>query len=132
MRLLKRHDPTPALFSLYTRALAQLADAQDAENVLRYFELGLLQALGYAPLLDREAASGHSINESSLYWYLVETGPGLTRSEHLPAVHGDTLLALSAGHALTQRQKHEALHLMRYILKFYLGDKPLKSRELFS
>ena len=110
----------------------QLADARDPENALRFFELGLLQALGYAPLLDREAASGRSIDEHKLYWYLVETGPGLIPSEHLPTVHGDTLLALSEGQLLTQRQKYEALHLMRYILKYYLGDKPLKSRELFS
>lgn len=131
MRLLKRNDPLPALFALYAQALVQLADAQDAENVLRYFELGLLQMLGYAPILDREAVNGSSIEERKLYWYLVESGPESSPSEHLPAVHGDTLLALSKGHSLSQRQKHEALHLMRYILKFYLGDKPLKSRELF-
>ncbi len=132
MRLLKRHDPLPELFLLYAHTLVQLADGQDAENILRYFELGLLQALGYAPILDREASSGQSIEQHKLYWYLVEVGPGSIQFEHLPSVHGETLLALSTGQSLTQQQKHEALRLMRYILQFYLGDKPLKSRELFS
>jgi len=131
MRLLKRDDPLPELFSLYAHTLVQLAERQDAENVLRYFELGLLQALGYAPILDQEASSGQSIKQHELYWYLVEVGPVSTRMDHLPQVHGETLLALSTGESLTQQQKHEALRLMRYILHFYLGDKPLKSRELF-
>jgi len=131
MRLLKRHDPLPGLFSLYAQTLVQLANGQDPENILRYFELGLLQALGYAPLLDREAPGGQLIEQRKLYWYLVEAGPGSTRSGHLPAVHGETLLALSTGQTLDGQQKHEALRLMRYILQFYLGDKPLKSRELF-
>lgn len=131
MRLLKRQDPLPELFSLYAHTLGQLAEGQDAENVLRYFELGLLQALGYAPILDREASSGQSIEQHKRYWYLVEVGPGSARSENLPQVHGETLLALSAGQSLTRQQKHEALRLMRYILQFYLGGKPLKSRELF-
>ena len=132
MRLLKRHDPLPELFSLYAQTLAQLTDRQDAENILRYFELGLLQALGYAPLLDREAVGGRAIEQDKLYWYQVEAGPVSTRSENLPGLHGDTLLALSAGATLNPQQKHEALRLMRYILQFYLGDKPLKSRELFA
>ena len=132
MRLLKRHDPLPELFSLYAQTLAQLTDRQDAENILRYFELGLLQALGYAPLLDREAVGGRAIEQDKLYWYQVEAGPVSTRSENLPGLHGDTLLALSAGDTLNRQQKHEALRLMRYILQFYLGDKPLKSRELFA
>jgi DNA repair protein RecO (recombination protein O) len=132
MRLLKRHDPLPELFSLYAHTLTQLADGQDAENVLRYFELGLLQALGYAPILEHEAVSGRSVEQQKPYWYQVEVGPGTSPYQHLPKVHGETLLALSAGHLVTQQQKHEALRLMRYILQFYLGDKPLKSRELFS
>lgn len=132
MRLLKRHDPIPELFSLYAHALRQLAEGQDAENTLRYFELGLLQALGYGPVLELEAASEQPIELQKIYWYEVETGPGSKPLEHLPSVHGDTLLALSAGQPLTKQQKNEALPLMRYILQFYLGDKPLKSRELFS
>ena len=132
MRLLKRYDPIPDLFSLYDHSLLQLANGQDAENILRYFELGLLQALGYEPLLDREAPGGQAIEQHRIYWYKVEAGPVSTRSENSPALHGETLLALARGQTLNQKQKHEALRLMRYILGFYLGDKPLKSRELFA
>lgn len=131
MRLLRRYDPFPELFSLYDQVLKQLSEGKDTENCLRYFELGLLQALGYAPILEREATSGQLVEQQKLYWYEVEAGPGSIPLEYLPSVHGETLLALSAGQALTQHQKHEALRLMRYILQFYLGDKPLKSRELF-
>ena len=132
MRLLKRYDPIPDLFSLYDHSLLQLANGQDAENILRYFELGLLQSLGYEPFLDREATGGQAIEQHRIYWYKVEAGPVSTRSENSPALHGETLLALARGQTLNQKQKHEALRLMRYILGFYLGDKPLKSRELFA
>ena len=132
IRLLKRGDAYPDLFALYGNTLRQLSKGGDIEMALRYFELTLLQVLGYAPLLDCEANGGLSIEAETLYYYQVELGASRIASRALPAVHGATLLALAQGKLLEPMQKNEARILMRYILQFYLGEKPLKSRELFS
>ena len=57
LRLLPRDDPHEALFDAYGEALARLAAPATPSAVLRGFEKRLLAELGYAPLLDRDAAS---------------------------------------------------------------------------
>ncbi len=46
-------------------------------------------------------------------------------------VKGNTLLALAGNGTLDKIGQREARSLMRRILNHYLGDTPLKSRELF-
>ena len=63
LRLLPRDDPHEALFDVYGEALARpLGRAAHAAPVLRSFEKRLLAELGYAPLLERDAASGAPID----------------------------------------------------------------------
>ena len=91
----------------------------------------LLEALGYAPVLDR-LADGRSL--SSEAGYLVEPGHGIRPADTGGAglrVSGATLLALAKGVALTREQVPEARALMRRLLEPHLGPRPLKSRELF-
>ena len=58
LRLLPRDDPHEALFDVYGKALARAVAAATAQAaVLRSFEKRLLAELGYAPLLERDAAS---------------------------------------------------------------------------
>ena len=57
LRLLPRDDPHEALFDVYGEALARLSRNESFAFVLRSFERRLLAELGYAPLLDRDAAS---------------------------------------------------------------------------
>jgi DNA repair protein RecO (recombination protein O) len=47
------------------------------------------------------------------------------------AVSGETLLRLAAGRPLDGSMAREAKALTRRLLAPYLGDRPLKSRELF-
>jgi DNA repair protein RecO (recombination protein O) len=56
LRLLPRDDPHEALFDAYGEALAA-SRRRRRSVVLRGFEKRLLAELGYAPLLDRDAAS---------------------------------------------------------------------------
>src|SRR5690606_26564991 len=51
-RLVHEHDPYPALFDRYARALTILATTEEVEPMLRYFELKLLEDLGYGLCLD--------------------------------------------------------------------------------
>src|SRR6185436_11669705 len=56
LRLLPRDDSHEALFDFYAESIEHLSDGDHAA-VLRSFERRLLAELGYAPLLERDAAS---------------------------------------------------------------------------
>lgn len=132
VRLLGRADPQEALFAFYHLALTSLAQGDDIQSVLRQFELRLLHELGYSVELDREAESGDPIQPEARYVYEPELGlraAGL--GDERQAVSGETLLLLSAGEPLTGPQAGEAKTLSRALLAPHLGERPLKSRELF-
>lgn len=132
MRLTQRHDAAPSLFRLYETTLSSLVSEEDMELVLRRFELELLLQLGYALELTRDASSGIRVDPHQYYVYHEEKGLELSRKGVSKAIKGTTLLALSESDSkLDQLQKAEAKKLMRQVLRFYLGEKPIKSRELF-
>ncbi|MDJ0806670.1 MAG: DNA repair protein RecO [Gammaproteobacteria bacterium] len=134
MRLLQRNDPHQQLFAHYVTVLSALANGASIDECLRDFEVKLLRELGYALLLDRECETHTPVVADKLYAYVIEQGP-LESPQHDSAVsvdvHGRTLLCLQHGLAMDRTTRLEAKALMRRILAFYLGDKPLKSRELF-
>ncbi len=132
IRLLGRQDPHDRLFDSYQAALAQLAEADDLDTLLRQFELRLLAELGYGLTLDREADSGEPVRADRSYYFEIERGvqtaaPG-TRE---PILSGSTLLALARGISLEPTQRHEARRLCRQALAPHLGERPLQSRELY-
>lgn len=134
MRLLQRHDPHPDLFAHYLDALNALAKGVSLDRSLRQFEVRLLKEIGYELLLDRDSVSGSPIDPQKLYTYLIEQGPVECMSRTDAGgyrVRGRTLLCLHNGGAMDQSVRTEAKGLMRYVLAFYLGSKPLKSRDLF-
>lgn len=131
--LLERHTPYPALFSQYVQSLAGLAQARDPQPVLRRFELALLQALGYGVALD-QTADGESLAPEADYCYrhelgLIPASVATPAAERLPGGH---LLAMAADRLETADCLATAKRLCRQALKPYLGDRPLRSRELFS
>lgn len=130
MRLLQRGDPHVSLFHYYQQALNGLAASQALEPVLRQFELKLLTELGYGLVLEREVDSDRPIDPKQQYSYVIEQGPVMPQGPG-PTVSGSTLLALHQGLVLEGEGLKEARWLMRHVLSHYLGDRPLKSRELF-
>ncbi|MEA3274834.1 MAG: DNA repair protein RecO C-terminal domain-containing protein, partial [Pseudomonadota bacterium] len=132
VRLLGRGDPHEDLFAFYHAALTELGEGVDPASVLRRFELRLLQEIGYAVALDREADGGRAVVAEGRYVYEPELG---VRSAGVKdgglTVSGETLLRLTAGEPLAGAQAKEARELMRRLLAPYLGGRPLKSRELF-
>lgn len=131
MRLLERLDPHVGLFECYAESLHKLADGLDVEHVLRQYELSLLTELGYGVNLSLEAETGEPVDPEKCYRYVVEHGPVLMSFESGPSISGSTLLALEHDHQLDKKGRKEARALMRRVLAHYLGDKPIKSRELF-
>ena len=132
LRLLTRHDPHPALFTAYERALEGLDGAE--EQTLRYFEKHLLQELGYGLLLDREFDSGAALDASAVYEYRLEQGPVRCRQPGGKGVYlqGASLLALLDECLEGRRACREVRRLTRAALSLYLGARPLKTRAVLN
>lgn len=131
MKLTHRNDPNEVIFIEYGEALKRLSDNTQLDHVLRYFELKLLDELGYGVPLEFEAETGSPIEEDRLYEYILEQGPIYARPTSTLTISGQTLLALANGGAMNSSQLHEAKILTRNILNYYLGNAPIKSRDLF-
>jgi DNA repair protein RecO (recombination protein O) len=130
MRLLTRNDPHPGLFDAYQHALDYLVLAE--EPALRQFEKQLLDELGYGLLLDHDADTGEPLVMETLYEYQLEKGPVKchTRDSSGLYLHGASLLALHEGSPGNETACREVKTLMRTVLSYYLGEKPLKSRAV--
>ena len=137
MRLMQRDDPHEELFALYETTLVSLLnckEGKDDEVLLRVFEKCLLEELGYGLVLDVEAESGDELVAGNEYRYILDRGPLLNTPTMTGGVllHGESLLALAAEEISGERVLRESKQLMRFILREYLGDKPLQSRMLYN
>ena len=133
IRFLQRSDPHPGLFDHYSLLVNELAAGSAPQPLLRIFEKQLLQAAGFGLQLDQEHGSARGIEKDACYLYLPETGPQrreASAGQEDDLVSGAALLALKSGDIEEQHQK-ELKMLMRRLIRFYLGGKPLKSQSLF-
>jgi DNA repair protein RecO (recombination protein O) len=130
LRLLPRDDPHEALFDAYTEAIGGLSTGAHAP-VLRAFEKRLLAELGYAPLLDREAASGMPIDPAQRYVYEPDRGPMPTRNSHSElSVSGQTLLDLARDEYNRPETRDEARVLLRTLIGQRLHGQVLHTRAV--
>lgn len=137
LNLLARADPHEQLFDYYRATLHRLAHESDHAAALRCFEKHLLQELGYALALEREADSGKPIQAEICYRYAVERGvlpddrgadDGDVRMG-LPVL-GKTLLDMAADDYRDATTAQQSKQLMRVLLNHHLGGKTLRTREL--
>lgn len=129
-RLTPRDDPHPRLFQHYSATLRALAVDTAFEPLLRRFEVGLLEDIGYGMQLCH-CPSGEPVSGELRYHYPSEEGPVRADDPESGGLRGDTLLALAGERPFTDEAVREARALMRRVLSRYLGESPLKSRELF-
>jgi len=131
LRLLPRDDPHESLFDTYGETLQRLSQQNDLAGVLRSFEKRLLAELGYAPLLDRDAAS-RPIDPERHYVYEPDRGP-------LPAeraregellVSGRTLLDVANDDYGRAETRDEARSLMRALIGQRLHGQVLHTRTV--
>ena len=136
VRLLHREEPYVSLFDHYRTALLNLQRG-DLEPTLRQFEHQLLAELGYALDLQQDSV-GTPVHPQSLYLYQPDLGFSLI--EELPqkselsayCFAGSQLLAIHNGEYKDSDVLKAAKRLSRLALQPHLGDKPLRSRELFT
>ena len=128
LRVLHRYDQHGELFLRYEQTLAGLVDGENTEPCLRQFEKNVLASLGYAlPLSD-------SFKDDLFYRFV--PGSNFAKvtniSSHESLFSGASLNAIAEDRYENQTILQAAKQLMRLALNPLLGEKPLKSRELFS
>lgn len=137
VRLLMPHEGIPALYRRYQEAIIALCGDRDLAEILRRFELGLLEALGYGIDLQHDCYTGEAIDEGAQYLFHPDIGfervPPPPPGQNNPAVfNGHDLLALHRNELSDRAVSQAAIRLTRMALHGHLGDKPLASRALFS
>lgn len=131
MRLLPRDDAHAGLFERYQWLLDQLADGGGSAWPLRCFERDLLDAIGYAPLLDCEADSGVPVQPGRRYAYDPEQGPRPWQpAEGGHGVRGEALLALAGLQPHEAKDLPDLRRLLRELISPHLGGRPLASWSL--
>ena len=129
-RLTPRGEALEELFRLYEETLARLASDSVHESVLRLFEMGLLEELGYGMLLTHTSGD-EPVRAEAWYEYPPTQGPGRVDSPGPATVRGATLHAMAAGDFSETEVRRQARVLMRRLVDYHLDYRTLKSRELF-
>ena len=140
LKLTTRDDPHEQLFAAYDEAIGSLrafsrgAAARDIERVLRRFELKLLQELGYAVELTREAGTHSPIVAEREYLYVVERGPVPAPQGETPAnavrLRGQTLIDLDRGEFDSAATAAQSKQLMRLLIHHSLNGQELSTRSI--
>jgi len=145
LKLTHRDDPHEKLFAAYDAAIGELRAIARAgargraadpriEPALRRFELTLLQEVGYAVELAREAGSRAPIAAEREYWYVVERGPVPAGEGETPPnavkLTGLTLIDLGRGRFEDAATVAQSKQLMRLLINHSLDGKELATRAL--
>ena len=136
LRGMSAHDPHPDLFDHYGSLLADLAGSEDEAVLLRRFELGLLEALGYGARLDHDGASGAPLDPDA--WYRIDPLAGPRRVDRVSedakpiddCCRGGDLMALAAGNPSSVAARGTLRRALRGALDQALGSRPLRSRAV--
>ena len=129
MRLLPRNDAHPRLFLRFARALDELSDAPSLAWTLRRFERDLLEALGYAFDLRRDAADA-PLDANARYRIDPERGALRVRDAAdatRDSIGGGALLALSEEATPSDALLREQRIALRAVIAHHLGARGLRS-----
>lgn len=133
MRLLHRDDPHPDIFESYAKALSNLENPEMIPQSLRQFEKQLLDQLGYGLSFNADAESRKSIEPAAFYQFYPDRGFVQYHGnlENPLIFQGKNLLAIANDEWGDEVVLKQAKKIMRLAISRHLGDRPLKSRELF-
>lgn len=130
-RLTSPYQPLEPVFDDYQQALVQLASSAHVEPVLRQFEWQMLCHLGHGFDWDYDD-QGESIQGEFWYRFVPEHGFCRVPQATTDCFSGSSLLQLGAFELSDPRLLNSMKRIMRMALAPYLGDQPLRSRQLFA
>lgn len=131
VRLLGKYVAAPVLFRSYQTLLLSLVGDDQYTTELRKFEIRLLDELGYGISFAFEAGTGDMVDPDMFYRFVADEGFHPIASETKNSFSGVHLLAIADGELEDPEVEHTARRVTRLALSRLLGDKPLRSRELF-
>ncbi|MDP3620894.1 MAG: DNA repair protein RecO [Polynucleobacter sp.] len=137
VKFLAREDEYETLYDHYMQTISALAemnaDSGRLEQILRPFELALLQETGYAAALDYCVDSNAAPIEDEKYIYQPERGVRPWQPDdpgHWPVLTGRTLLQMADGDFSDPETLLESKQLMRFLLGLHLQDQVLTTRQI--
>jgi DNA repair protein RecO (recombination protein O) len=130
LRLVSRGDSNPEIFDAYRNCLNRLATGVQVARAVRMFELCLLSALGYRVELERDVRTGEALRPELTYAFEFESGPSVSSADRGEEYLGAQLISLRDGVLDDQDSLRAAKRLLGKILRSYLGERPLNSRNV--
>lgn len=133
VKLLPLHEAEPEIYHAYRQALASLQQKNNEQITLRLFEKALLSHLGYGLALTMDVDSGQYIEDDAMYIYHPDSGPRRVFGQKLEnTVSGRSLRHLDQETEFDEVSLKEIKRMMRSVINYYLGGRPLHSRQLFA
>jgi len=131
--LIRASEAEPEVFDLYRRTLDDLVEGDDSsiQHILRYFELRILEYMGYGVSLTHEQDGMTPIHHDSYYGFQPEHGFFKTTDKEKFLARGDSIIALNAGRLESARHEREARNLTRLLIGYYLPNTKIQSRKFF-
>jgi DNA repair protein RecO (recombination protein O) len=137
VKFLAREDDYEKLYDRYTETISALSnlefESKGLEEILRPFELSLLQETGYAAALDRCVETNEPPVLDRQYVYQPERGVRPLQADdpgHWPTLAGRSLLAIAVGDFSDPETLSESKQLMRFLLGLHLQDQVLTTRQI--
>ena len=132
LRLLHRGDAHADLFAHYTALISELVHAEEIEHLLRCFEMQLLREIGYALDLQSDCVTHRPLEPDRLYQFQIERGlvPVDTGAADAFVYPGAQLQAMARMDFSSPQTRRSAKQLLRSVLNFHLGGRPLRTREV--
>ena len=131
LRLMPKMSPAPELFHLYEHTLDAMIKYPLHEDVLRIFEIQLLNIIGHPLQLKFDYKTDQQIEKDLYYRYEPELGPSRCDADNLQwnVVTGELLCSLE-DHKFNSKVLPQAKKFLRGLLQHYLRGKPLMTRQL--
>ncbi len=137
VKFLAREDDYEKLYDRYAETINALSnleyESKGLEEILRPFELSLLQETGYAAALNRCVETNEAPLAQEQYVYQPERGVRPIQADdpgHWPVLTGKSLLAIAMGDFSDPETLSESKQLMRFLLGLHLQDQVLTTRQI--
>lgn len=134
MQIMRKYELNAQVFVNYAKTLIDLAEGLELENLLRAFELRLLQEAGVGLQFYADQAQDWHPELDYLYNPFHDSlrpADDCLASAGDITISGETLLALNKGQLETEFQRRQGKLLMRAVLNHHLDGYDFKSRRYF-